>query len=76
MVTANPQTALELTDNMPVGTYVLLSPLEGPQRFTFLCKRWLEMTRLDPAKVMTDITSRKQAETKLESARARERKSE
>lgn len=49
------QTALELTDNIPVGTYVLLSPLEGPQRFTFLSKRWLEMTRLDPAKVMADI---------------------
>lgn len=56
IVTANPQTALELTDNIPVGTYVLLSPLDGPQRFTFLSKRWLEMTRLDPAKVMTDIS--------------------
>lgn len=56
LVTANPQMALELTDNIPVGTYVLLSPLEGPQRFTFLSKRWLEMTRLDPAKVMTDIS--------------------
>ena len=56
VVTANPQTALELTDNIPVGTYVLLTPLEGPQRFTFLSKRWLEMTNLDPAKVMTDIS--------------------
>ena len=56
IIAANPQTALELTDNIPVGTYVLLTPLEGPQRFTFLSKRWLEMTRLDPAKVMTDIS--------------------
>jgi len=47
--------ALELTDNIPVGTYVLLSPLEGPQRFTFLSKRWLEMTRLDLPPRMTPV---------------------
>lgn len=48
-------TALELTDNIPVGTYVLLSPLRGPQRYTFLSKRWLEMTGLDPKKLKKDI---------------------
>lgn len=47
--------ALQLTVGIPVGTYVLLSPLEGPQRYTFLSQRWLEMTGLDPEKLKEDI---------------------
>lgn len=50
------QTALHLTENIPVGTYVLLSPHKGPQRYTFLSKRWLEMTGLDPEMVKKDIS--------------------
>ena len=50
------KTALHLTDNIPVGTYVLLSPHQGPQRYTFLSKRWLEMTGLDPVKLKEDIS--------------------
>lgn len=50
------KTALHLTDNIPVGTYVLLSPHQGPQRYTFLSKRWLEMTDLDPVKLKEDIS--------------------
>ena len=50
------KTALHLTENIPVGTYVLLSPHQGPQRYTFLSKRWLEMTGLDPVKLKEDIS--------------------
>ena len=50
------KTALHLTENIPVGTYVLLSPHQGPQRYTFLSKRWLEMTGLDPEKLKEDIS--------------------
>lgn len=50
------KTALHLTENIPVGTYVLLSPRQGPQRYTFLSKRWLEMTGLDPVKLKKDIS--------------------
>lgn len=49
------KTALHLTENIPVGTYVLLSPHNGPQRYTFLSKRWLEMTGLDPEMLKKDI---------------------
>jgi PAS domain S-box-containing protein len=47
--------ALQLTEGIPVGTYVLLSPLNGPQRYTFLSRRWLEMTGLDPIKLKEDF---------------------
>ena len=50
------KTALHLTENIPVGTYVLLSPHRGPQRYTFLSKRWLEMTGLNPVKLKKDIS--------------------
>ncbi|MBD2423082.1 PAS domain-containing protein [Cyanobium sp. FACHB-13342] len=47
--------ALQLTESIPVGTYVLLSPREGPQRYSFLSRRFLEMTGLDPDKLKQDF---------------------
>jgi len=50
------RTAYELTENIPVGTYVLEFDAEGSPHFTFLSERFLAMTGLDREEVMADHT--------------------
>lgn len=46
--------ALAITENIPVGTYVLELPAEGPPRFTFVSERWLRMLDLEREAVLAD----------------------
>lgn len=48
------QTALQLTESIPVGTYVLSTNRQGVPRFTFVSDRWLRMLDVDRASVMAD----------------------
>ena len=48
------QTAYELTENIPVGTYVLEFDAQGTPRFTFLSERWLRMLNLSREEVLAD----------------------
>jgi PAS domain S-box-containing protein len=48
------QTALQLTENIPVGTYVMQVAPDGSPRFTFLSQRWLDMLDLEREAVMAD----------------------
>jgi len=48
------RTAYELTENIPVGTYVLEFDADGKPHFTFLSERFLAMTGLKREEVMTD----------------------
>ena len=41
------ETALQLTENIPVGTYVMQVAPDGSPRFTFISQRWLEMLELE-----------------------------
>jgi signal transduction histidine kinase len=50
------QTALKLTEAIPVGTYVLEVSPDGKPRFSFLSKRWLEMFNITRELVMADPT--------------------
>lgn len=47
--------AFELTENIPVGTYTMVQPPGGGMgRFSFLSKRFLEMTGLDRESALSD----------------------
>ncbi len=46
--------AYELTENIPVGTYVLEFDAAGTPRFTFVSERWLKMLGLQRKDVMAD----------------------
>jgi PAS domain S-box-containing protein len=48
------QSAYELTENIPVGTYVLTFDAGGLPRFTFVSRRWLQMLDLRREDVMAD----------------------
>jgi len=48
------RTAYELTENIPVGTYVLRFDDKGDPHFTFLSERYLAMTGLKREEVMAD----------------------
>ena len=48
------QTAYELTENIPVGTYVLEFDAAGNPRFTFVSERWLRMLNLSREEVLAD----------------------
>ena len=48
------RTAYELTENIPVGTYVLEFDAEGKPHFTFLSERFLAMTGLKREELMTN----------------------
>jgi PAS domain S-box-containing protein len=48
------RTAYELTENIPVGTYVLEFDAGGNPRFTFLSERYLAMTGLKREEVMAN----------------------
>lgn len=50
------RTAYELTENIPVGTYVLEFDAEGTPRFTFVSERWLKMLDLRREDVLADPT--------------------
>lgn len=50
------QTALQLTESIPVGTYVLEVSTAGVPRFTFISRRWLDMLDLHREEVMADPT--------------------
>jgi signal transduction histidine kinase len=50
------RTLLKLTENIPVGTYVLETNAESLPRFTFVSDRWLRMLNLDRASVLNDPT--------------------
>lgn len=47
-------TALRLTENIPVGTYVLETTPEGVPSFTFVSDRWLRMLQVTREEVMAD----------------------
>ncbi|MEI7865742.1 MAG: PAS domain S-box protein [Chthoniobacterales bacterium] len=46
------RTAYELTQNIPVGTYVVEFDPQGEPRFTFLSERWIAMTGMNREEVM------------------------
>ncbi len=48
------QTALQLTESIPVGTYVLSTNRQGVPRFTFVSDRWLKILDVERASVMAD----------------------
>jgi signal transduction histidine kinase len=48
------RTLLKLTENIPVGTYVLETNAESVPRFTFVSDRWLRMLNLDRESVLND----------------------
>ena len=48
------RTAYELTENIPVGTYVLEFDADGNPRFTFLSERFLAMTGLKREELMAN----------------------
>lgn len=48
------QTTLRLTENIPVGTYIMETSPEGVPRFTFLSERWLKMLNLNREYVLED----------------------
>lgn len=48
------RTAFELTENIPVGTYVLEFDADGSPHFTFLSERFLAMTGLKREEVMAN----------------------
>ncbi len=48
------RTAYELTENIPVGTYVLEFDADGKPHFTFLSERFLAMTGLEREQVMAN----------------------
>jgi PAS domain S-box-containing protein len=50
------RTAYELTENIPVGTYVLEFDAEGNPGFTFVSERWLKMLDLRRGDVLADHT--------------------
>ena len=50
------RTLLKLTENIPVGTYVLETNAESVPRFTFVSDRWLRMLNLDRESVLNDPT--------------------
>ncbi|PUE50174.1 hypothetical protein B9Z45_15080 [Limnohabitans sp. 2KL-17] len=50
------QTALKLTEAIPVGTYVLEVSPDGKPRFSFLSKRWLQMVDITRELVTADPT--------------------
>lgn len=43
-----------ITENIPVGTYVLACGLDGSPRFTFVSDRWLAMLQLQRETVLAD----------------------
>lgn len=47
-------TALAITENIPVGTYVMAVGPEGLARFTFVSERWLRMLQLERQAVLAD----------------------
>jgi diguanylate cyclase (GGDEF)-like protein/PAS domain S-box-containing protein len=47
-------TALAITENIPVGTYVMALGLDHPPRFTFVSDRWLRMLQLERQAVLAD----------------------
>lgn len=76
------QSAYELTENIPVGTYVLKFDASGTPRFTFVSKRWLQMLDLSREAVMADHSlaiamvhpDEREAFSRLNAAVAAERK--
>jgi signal transduction histidine kinase len=48
------QTALQLTESIPVGTYVLSTNRGGVPRFTFISDRWLKLLDADRESVIAD----------------------
>ena len=50
------RTLLKLTENIPVGTYVLETNADSVPRFTFVSDRWLRMLNLDRESVLNDPT--------------------
>lgn len=48
------RTLLQLTENIPVGTYVLETDAQQQPRFTFLSDRWLQMLDVRREEVMAD----------------------
>ena len=48
------QTTRLLTENIPVGTYVMETTAEGVPRFTFLSERWLKMLDVRREDVLAD----------------------
>lgn len=50
------RTLLKLTENIPVGTYVLETNADSVPRFTFVSDRWLRMLSLDREIVLNDPT--------------------
>jgi hypothetical protein len=52
------QTALQLTENILVGTYVMQVAPDGSPRFTFLSQRWLDMLDLECEALMADPFNR------------------
>lgn len=53
-ISAMERTLLQLTENIPVGTYVLETDAQQQPRFTFLSDRWLQMLDLRREEVMAD----------------------
>ena len=51
------QTTRLLTENIPVGTYVMETTSEGVPRFTFLSERWLKMLDVRREDVLADPNS-------------------
>jgi signal transduction histidine kinase len=56
------QTALKLTEAIPVGTYVLEVPTDGKPHLSFISKRWLQMLDItrelvtaDPSQVLSCV---------------------
>jgi diguanylate cyclase (GGDEF)-like protein/PAS domain S-box-containing protein len=47
-------TALAITENISVGTYVMAMGPDGPPRFTFVSERWLRMLALQRDAVLAD----------------------
>lgn len=53
---AKSQAALELAENIPVGTYTMIAePGSTAARFSFLSKRFLEITSLDADEIRRDV---------------------
>lgn len=48
------ETALQLTENIPVGTYVMKVKTDGSPQFTFISDRWLKMANLRREDVIAD----------------------
>lgn len=55
------QSAYELTENIPVGTYVVKFDAGGTPRFTFVSRRWLQMLDLSREAVLADHSLAMQA---------------